>query len=292
MATDPTQRVWIFDLDGTLTLPAHDFDRIRAELGLRPVWPILEQLATSIASNQQPAQILTVANDIRKPLGWMLKASNNLGYGGLNTRIEEILDALPTSENISRTDGERMVDVIVAFLDDLKTLGETTGVDLGGESLAHVLSRTLKENLSHLLGNIAGFLDALETRDDAADEDLADNISQDFSRVQGYLSSLFPQLRCDIALLLVDVYARAARRQGSSRPPPADRPETLRPSTRPGQARPKPPPSDARSAPTGHRSNARAAPKPPAPPPNGSPPRPPTMAAGSPPTSPTPTSCS
>ncbi|MFM8863739.1 MAG: chemotaxis protein CheW [Limnohabitans sp.] len=175
--------------------------------------PILEQLATSIASNQQPAQILTVANDIRKPLGWMLKASNNLGYGGLNTRIEEILDALPTSENISRSDGERMVDVIVAFLDDLKTLGETTGVDLGGESLAHVLSRTLKENLSHLLGNIAGFLDALDTRDDAADEDLADNISQDFSRVQGYLSSLFPQLRCDIALLLVDVYARAARRQ-------------------------------------------------------------------------------
>lgn len=175
--------------------------------------PILEQLATSIASNQQPADILKVANDIRKPLGWMLKASNNLGYAGLNTRIEEILDALPTSENISRTDGERMVDVIVAFLDDLKTLGETTGVDLGGESLAHVLSRTLKENLSHLLGNIAGFLDALETRDDAADEDLADSISQDFSRVQGYLSSLFPQLRCDIALLLVDVYARAARRQ-------------------------------------------------------------------------------
>jgi two-component system, chemotaxis family, sensor kinase CheA len=175
--------------------------------------PILEQLATSIASNQQPAQILSVANDIRKPLGWMLKASNNLGYGGLNTRIEEILDALPTSESISRSDGERMVDVIVAFLDDLKTLGETTGVDLGGESLAHVLSRTLKENLSHLLGNIGAHLDALETRDDAADEDLADSISQDFSRVQGYLSSLFPQLRCDIALLLVDVYARAARRQ-------------------------------------------------------------------------------
>lgn len=36
---------WIFDMDGTLTVPAHDFDAIRAELGLRPHTPILEQLA-------------------------------------------------------------------------------------------------------------------------------------------------------------------------------------------------------------------------------------------------------
>ncbi len=38
-------RLWIFDLDGTLTRSAHDFDAIRAALGLRPVEPILEQLA-------------------------------------------------------------------------------------------------------------------------------------------------------------------------------------------------------------------------------------------------------
>lgn len=36
---------WIFDLDGTLTVAAHDFDAIRAELGLSPGLPILEQLA-------------------------------------------------------------------------------------------------------------------------------------------------------------------------------------------------------------------------------------------------------
>ncbi len=36
---------WIFDLDGTLTVAVHDFDAIRAELGLRPGQPILEQLA-------------------------------------------------------------------------------------------------------------------------------------------------------------------------------------------------------------------------------------------------------
>jgi hypothetical protein len=27
---------WIFDLDGTLTVSAHDFDHIRRELGLAP----------------------------------------------------------------------------------------------------------------------------------------------------------------------------------------------------------------------------------------------------------------
>lgn len=40
-----TRTAWIFDMDGTLTVPAHDFDAIRAELGLRPRTPILEQLA-------------------------------------------------------------------------------------------------------------------------------------------------------------------------------------------------------------------------------------------------------
>jgi HAD superfamily hydrolase (TIGR01509 family) len=39
------RRHWIFDMDGTLTVAVHDFDAIRAELGLEPRKPILEQLA-------------------------------------------------------------------------------------------------------------------------------------------------------------------------------------------------------------------------------------------------------
>jgi HAD superfamily hydrolase (TIGR01509 family) len=38
-------RAVIFDLDGTLTEPILDFDAMRAEIGLRPGLPILEQLA-------------------------------------------------------------------------------------------------------------------------------------------------------------------------------------------------------------------------------------------------------
>ena len=36
---------WIFDMDGTLTVAMHDFDAIRAELGLPQGKPILEELA-------------------------------------------------------------------------------------------------------------------------------------------------------------------------------------------------------------------------------------------------------
>jgi len=39
------KKYWIFDMDGTLTIPAHDFDAIRRELGLSLGRPILEQLA-------------------------------------------------------------------------------------------------------------------------------------------------------------------------------------------------------------------------------------------------------
>lgn len=39
------QKFWIFDMDGTLTVAAHDFDAIREKLGLLPRQPILEQLA-------------------------------------------------------------------------------------------------------------------------------------------------------------------------------------------------------------------------------------------------------
>ncbi len=39
------RRSWVFDLDGTLTVAAHDFDAIRDELGLPPGEPILESLA-------------------------------------------------------------------------------------------------------------------------------------------------------------------------------------------------------------------------------------------------------
>jgi chemotaxis protein histidine kinase CheA len=175
--------------------------------------PILERLANSIASKQAPAQTLAIANDIRKPLSWMHKASNTLGYAGLNARIEEIMSALPVSEEISQSDAERMVDVIIAFLDDLKTLGETTGVDLGGESLAKVLARTLKDNLLHLLDQIEALLRTLEAPAEAEDGDVANLLSQRFSRVDSYLTSLYPQSRTDIPLLLVDAFARAGRNQ-------------------------------------------------------------------------------
>ncbi len=39
-----SQPFWIFDMDGTLTIPQHDFDHIRKSLGLPKERPILESL--------------------------------------------------------------------------------------------------------------------------------------------------------------------------------------------------------------------------------------------------------
>lgn len=48
------RRHWIFDLDGTLTVPQHDFDAIRDSLGLTPGLPILEQLAAMAPEEAAP----------------------------------------------------------------------------------------------------------------------------------------------------------------------------------------------------------------------------------------------
>lgn len=44
--------VWIFDLDGTLTEPVHDFAHIRAELGMEPEQDILATIKNSPASRR------------------------------------------------------------------------------------------------------------------------------------------------------------------------------------------------------------------------------------------------
>lgn len=45
---------WLFDMDGTLTIPSHDFNAVRLELGMPENVPILEHLATLPASESQP----------------------------------------------------------------------------------------------------------------------------------------------------------------------------------------------------------------------------------------------
>jgi len=45
---------WIFDLDGTLTVSAHDFDHMRRELGLAPQVPILEALHAMPKEQAEP----------------------------------------------------------------------------------------------------------------------------------------------------------------------------------------------------------------------------------------------
>jgi HAD superfamily hydrolase (TIGR01549 family) len=56
------RRHWIFDLDGTLTVSAHDFEHMRRELGLAPEEPILEALHAM--PQAQAAPLWEVLNEL------------------------------------------------------------------------------------------------------------------------------------------------------------------------------------------------------------------------------------
>ena len=48
------RRHWVFDMDGTLTVAAHNFDQIRAELGLEPGIPIVKTLDSMPSEKANP----------------------------------------------------------------------------------------------------------------------------------------------------------------------------------------------------------------------------------------------
>ena len=78
-----SRRHWIFDLDGTLTVSAHDFEHIRRELGLAPQTPILEALHAMPAEQSAPL--------------WQILNEMELFYAGKSTVMQgaqELLERL------------------------------------------------------------------------------------------------------------------------------------------------------------------------------------------------------
>lgn len=55
-------KYWVFDMDGTLTVPMHDFDQIRSSLGLPHGQPILETIGE--LPHEQAAEILARLDEI------------------------------------------------------------------------------------------------------------------------------------------------------------------------------------------------------------------------------------
>lgn len=82
---------WIFDMDGTLTVPIHDFPAIKQKLGIRVDSPILEQISEMPKSEQlkmhnklnylenKIAENNTPAEGIFELLAFLQKQNANLG---------------------------------------------------------------------------------------------------------------------------------------------------------------------------------------------------------------------
>lgn len=73
-------------MDGTLTVAAHDFDAIRAELGLRPKVPILEQLAELTEAEAAPLRVHL--NEVELRIATLARAQEGAGefLGALRAR--------------------------------------------------------------------------------------------------------------------------------------------------------------------------------------------------------------
>ena len=76
-------RFWIFDLDGTLTVPAHDFEGIRRELHLPAGRPILEE----IAKLSEPEASLAIERLDRIEYEVACKAVPHLGAAHMLTEL-------------------------------------------------------------------------------------------------------------------------------------------------------------------------------------------------------------
>jgi HAD superfamily hydrolase (TIGR01549 family) len=147
------RRHWIFDLDGTLTHPVHDFDAIRRELGVPDHLPILEHLASLPAARAGPLRrrldaIETAACDRATPrpgaavlLAWLHRCGNRLGIVSRNSRASVcrtlvaagLDDAFDPSDLLGRDEAEpkpspagiqRLLDRWGAAADDAVMVGD------------------------------------------------------------------------------------------------------------------------------------------------------------------------
>ncbi|MEE4298544.1 MAG: HAD family hydrolase [Pseudomonadales bacterium] len=94
---------WIFDLDGTLTVPNIDFDRLRSELGIPAGALILEHLATLPAAEASPlhARLAELERELaceveaqegcRELLEQLARDGRRLGILTRNTRANALL---------------------------------------------------------------------------------------------------------------------------------------------------------------------------------------------------------
>jgi len=114
------RRHWIFDLDGTLTHPVHDFAAIRRELGVPDQAPILEHLAGLPSAHAAPLQRRLDAIEraacaqararpgVPQLLAWLQQRGHRLGIVSRN-RLASVHQTLAAAGLAARFDPNDLV---------------------------------------------------------------------------------------------------------------------------------------------------------------------------------------
>lgn len=130
---------WIFDMDGTLTMPIHDFDHIRTQLGFQGGVPILETIEAM--PELQAAAIKRELHDIEMQI-----AHDAVAQPGASALLAQLVDRDCTVGILTRNDEDIALATLQAcgldtFFEPLAVIGrETCAPKPAPDGVLHLLA--------------------------------------------------------------------------------------------------------------------------------------------------------
>lgn len=147
-------------------------------------------------------------------LGTIGHAADMMGFTRIKEVAGDIREKIPESGQPSPEAREEIIALLPQFQELIQHIEHESGADAGSVTLSQYLNATMQANFDRLFQSIFNDLDALDTgSDDTAmdDEMLANSLLKNLASANSFFSFLMPNSRCDLLLLLEDVFGRAAR---------------------------------------------------------------------------------
>lgn len=151
---------------------------------------------------------------MRAALGSVAHAAEMMGFLRIKDVVEEIRAKMPENASVSLEVREEVISLLPQFQELIQHIEHESGADAGSNTLSQYLHATMQANFDRLFQSIVNDLDMLDTgSDDTAmdDEMVASSLFRNLAAANSFFSFLMPTSRCDLLLLLEDVYGRAAR---------------------------------------------------------------------------------
>jgi chemotaxis protein histidine kinase CheA len=176
--------------------------------------PALAALLDAKCAPPQSCQSCAGCDRMAAALGALGHAAETMGFTRIRDVAEDIRNKMPDEGPVSPQAREEIIALMPRFQELIRHIEQESGGDAGSVTLAQYLNATMQANFDRLFQSIVNDLDMLDAgSDDAAmdDEMVANSLFRNLAAANSFFSFLMPTSRCDLLLLLEDVYGRAAR---------------------------------------------------------------------------------